>query len=119
MFWVLASFGLLALCAAWFWYGLAFSEEMTEQGKSLAAGSSGAGTGLLLGVPPLVFVHLAVLIPLLVIGAKYHSRPDRGVVLALIVVAVAGAVGIVLGQVLWGGCLFAMSAGSVCPSFVP
>src|SRR4051812_35138862 len=53
-FWIVAGTGALLLGLAWFWYGLAFLEEMTEECKSLAAGSSSAGIGFVFGGVPLV-----------------------------------------------------------------
>lgn len=109
-FWIVAGAGALVLCLAWFWYGLSFFEEMTEQCKSLAAGSSESGLGLLFGAPPLVLVYLLLLVSLLLIGTKYHSRPRRGALLALVVIAAASALGIAVNELLWTGDLFAMSA---------
>jgi len=109
-FWVVAGSGALVFCLAWFWYGLAFNEEMTEQCKSLAAGSSESGLGLLLGGVPLVFVHIVFLVSLLSVGTKYHAQRARGAVLALVAIAVASAIGIGVNELVWTGDLFAMSA---------
>jgi len=112
-FWLIASIGTIVLCVAWFWYGLSFFEEMTEQGKAVAASSSMAGFGLLVGGIPLVIAHVLVLVRLLVIGAKYHSRRAVGIVFALLAVSVASALGIAVNELLWTGDLFAMSAAHI------
>lgn len=109
-FWTVAAIGTVVVCLAWFWYGLAFSEEMTEQCKAVMASSSMAGTGLLLGGVPLVIAHLAVLLPLLLIAAKYRSPRRTGIIVAVVVVLVASALGIAVNELVWSGNLFAMSA---------
>ena len=119
-FWLIGAAGTVVLCVAWFWYGLVFLDEMTEQCKAVAAGSSSVGTGLLLGVPPLVVAYLVILIPLLLVGAKYHSRRSRGLLLALLTVAVASAISIGVNELLWTGNLFAMSAAHAgCSEIAP
>jgi len=109
-FWIVAGIGVLALCSAWFWYGLAFFDEMTEECKSLAAGSSGSGFAAIVGGVPLVFVHIVFLAALMLISARYHASRARGAVLALVVIVVASAVGIAVNELLWTGELFTMSA---------
>lgn len=109
-FWIVAGGGAVLLCAGWFWYGFAFFEEMTEHCKSLAAGSSETGFGLVVGGIPVALVHILVLVSLLLIGANYHSRRTVGLVLALVAVTVASALGIAANQLLWTGQLFTMSA---------
>jgi hypothetical protein len=111
-FWSVATIGAVVLCLAWFWYGLSFFDEMTEQCKAVAASSSMAGTGLLLGGGPLVFAHLVVLLPLLLIGIKYRSPRRMGILVAVAAVLVASALGIVVNELLWTGDLFTMSAGA-------
>lgn len=109
-FWTIAAIGTVVLCLAWFWYGFSFFEEMTEQCKAVAASSSMAGTGVLFAGPPVVFAHLAVLLPLLLIGAKYRSPRRTGILFAVVAVLVASALGIAVNELLWSGELFAMSA---------
>jgi|SRR6478736_4905561 len=111
-FWIVSAVGTVVLAIAWFWYGFAFFEEMTEQCKALAADSSAAGTGLALGAIPLAIAYLMIALPLLLIGVKYRARRRTGVLLALAVVLVASLIGIGVSELLWGGNLFAMSAGS-------
>jgi hypothetical protein len=109
-FWLIASVGTIVLCVAWLWYGMSFFEEMTEQCKAAAANNSMAGFGLVVGGIPLVIVHVLMLLPMLVIGAKYRSKRAGGVVLAVVVVLVASGFGIAVNELLWEGELFAMSA---------
>ncbi|MGV8912425.1 MAG: hypothetical protein ACOH14_07395 [Rhodoglobus sp.] len=109
-FWLITSVGTIVLCVAWAWYGLSFFEEMTEQCKSVAAGSSEAGFGLVVGGIPLVIVHVLIFVPMLVIGAKSYSKRADGVVLAVVVVVAASGFGIVVSELLWAGKLFTMSA---------
>lgn len=109
-FWLLAGTAAFVLCLAWLWYGLAFNEEMTEQCKSLAAGDSESGTGLLFGVPPLVLAHAVFLVSLLLVGRRNHERPSTGALLGLVALVAASALGVALNELLWAGELFTMSA---------
>lgn len=109
-FWLVAALGTVVLCLAWVWYGLAFSEEMSEQCKALAADNTMQGTGLLFGGVPLVLAHLLVLIPLLAIGSRTHSTRARGIMRAIVATAVASGIGIAVSELLWSGSLFTMSA---------
>lgn len=109
-FWTVTAIGTIVFCLAWFWYGLAFSEEMAEQCKALVAHTSMAGQGLLLAGPPLVFAHLAVSLPLLLIGVKYRSPRRVGILFAVVAFLGASALGIAVNELLWSGQLFTMSA---------
>ena len=109
-FWLVAGFGAVLLCVAWVWYGMAFHEEMTEQGKALSAGTTMAGFGFAFGGIPLIIAHLLVLVPLLAIGLKYHSRRAVGIVQPLAAVGIASVLGITVAQLLWAGMLFTMYA---------
>jgi hypothetical protein len=109
-FWTVTAIGTILICLGWFWYGLSFFEEMTEQCKALAADSSMAGQGLLFAGTPLVFAHCVVLLPLLLIGAKYRSPRRAGILSAVVAVLVASALGIAVNELVWSGDLFAMSA---------
>ena len=115
-FWTVASLGVLVLCAAWFMYGLAGLDEMTDSYSAVARESS---TLLLLGVIPVIVVHALLLIVLVSIGVRYHRPRSGGVLLALCSVAIASGVGIAVNELLTAGCLFAMSAQQTCPAFVP
>lgn len=109
-FWLVAAIGTVVLFAAWFWYGLSFFDEMTEQCKSAASGSTSAGSAALLAGPPLLLAYLVMLIPLLLISTKYHWQRLRGALLTLVVIAAASGVAIAANELLWAGNLFAMSA---------
>ncbi|MDQ1129550.1 hypothetical protein [Microbacterium sp. SORGH_AS_0888] len=109
-FWVVAVVGLVLIAIAWFWYGLAFSEEMTERCKAVVAGSSQARAGALLGGFPLVVTYVTVGVPLIAIGASQRSRRGAGICLALAVLLVATVFAIVVNEIVWGGQLFVMSA---------
>lgn len=111
-FWLVAGAAAFVLCLAWFWYGLSFNEEMTEQCKSLAAGDSEAGNGLLFGLPPLVLAHAVFLVSLLLVGRRNHERPRTGALLGLVALVAASALGIALNELLWAGELFTMSAAN-------
>jgi hypothetical protein len=115
-FWVVAGIGVLVLCAAWFQYGLAGLDEMTDM---KAPSGSDAITLLLLGAVPVTITHAVLALVLISIGARFHTRQIVGVLLAICAIAIASVAGIVLNQLLTEGCLFAMSASQVCPAFVP
>ncbi|MGZ0712563.1 hypothetical protein ACWPKO_29920 (plasmid) [Coraliomargarita sp. W4R53] len=111
-FWILSVVATFVLALAWFWYGFAFFEEMTEQCKSLAADSSAAGTGLALGAIPLAIAYVITVVPLVLVGVNYRARRGTGALVALAVVFFATGIGIGVNELLWGGDLFAMSTGS-------
>jgi len=103
-FWVVAVLGVVLSAIAWTWYGLAFFEAQTEQGKALSAGTTMAGTGELMGGVPVALAHVGGLITLLILGWKGYRA--RGIVLAFVAVLVCSAIGIGVAQVLWEGQLF-------------
>ena len=107
-FWIIAAIGALVLCAAWYLYGSAYYNEMTD--ACLTESSKTSTVGFLLGAVPAILAHLLVLIPLLAIGAKYHSHRVVGIFLALVVVAIASGIGIALNEFLLAGQLFTTSA---------
>lgn len=109
-FWLVVGSAAIVLCVAWFWYGLSFNEEMTEQCKSLAAGDSEEGIGWLLGGPPLVLAHIVFFVSLLLVGRRNHEQPRTGALLGLVALVAASALGIGVNQLVWTGELFTMSA---------
>lgn len=117
-FWNFAWIGILVLSAGWIWYGMAFEEEQSEQGKALSAGMTMAGTGMLLGGIPLILLHVIGLAILVTIAVRNRHPRWTGVLLAVVCVAVASLIGIAAGQLLYSGRLFEMSADHPVP-FVP
>jgi len=101
---VVAVLGFPTAAAAWTWYGLAQFEAQSEQGKALAAGTTMAGTGEIMGGVPLVLAHIVGLVTLVVLGWK--AQRGRGIALAIVAVAVTSVVGIVIAEMLWEGQLF-------------
>lgn len=101
---VVAVLGVPTAAVAWTWYGLAQFEAQSEQGKALAAGTTMAGTGEIMGGVPLVLAHLVGLVTLLVLGWK--GERGRGIALAILAVVIASLVGIGIAQLLWEGQLF-------------
>ena len=118
-FWVVAAIGVPVLCVAWFWYGLAYQEEMTDNDPGPGSSTTGIGLGMSLGGIPVIFVHGLLLLILALIGATYHTRRLTGILLAVFAVALGSGVGIAVNQLLWAGCLFAMSAEQACPAYLP
>jgi hypothetical protein len=115
-----ASLGTFALSLAWFWYGFAFFDEMTEECKAATAGTTSAGLGAFVGGVPLALVYFVVLLALILIGLTRHSPRRYGALLAVLVIMGASAIGICAGQLLWDGALFAMSAeNAACNQFSP
>ena len=117
-FLVFGLLGLPVMAAAWVWYGMAFDEEMTEQSKALSAGTTMEGFGAAVGVPPLVIAHVLGLVILAVLGAGFARPKAKALLLAAGAVAAASVLGIIVGQVLWSGDLFGMSA-NMQPEYVP
>lgn len=116
-FWILAVVGLVVMSAAWSLFGLAFEEEMTEQPKSLSAGSTMAGFGSLFGTAPLVVAHASGLVILSIVAVRGRARPWAGFATALATVLVVSAIGLLTAQILWAGQLFAMGVGA--PGLTP
>jgi hypothetical protein len=109
--------GVIVMIIAWIWFGLAFEEEMTEQPKALAAGTTEAGWGAVVGGVPLVVAHVVGLVLLAIVAVRGRATRWTGFVYAIVAVAFASGVGIVVAQVLWAGQLFMMGVGA--PGLVP
>ena len=112
-FWILAFVGVPVMIGAWMLLPLASLEEATEQGKALAAGSTMAGTTLVMGVLPLVVVHLIGCALLCAIGWLGAASPRTGVLWGAAAVVAASAIGFV--AVLW------LSGGELIytPDYIP
>lgn len=113
VFWVLAVVGLLVMTGAWLLMPLASLEELTEQGKAVAAGTTMAGTTLLYGVLPLVLVHLIGLLLLCSIGVTGRYDRRSGLLMGMAAVAAASILGLTVTLIITGGQLIAT------PSYVP
>lgn len=118
LFWLFAALGVPVMASAWSWYGMAYFEEMTEQSKALAAGTTMEGLGAMMGVPPVVLAHLIGLIVLGVIATRRASTELRGLFMAVAVVALTSLIGIGVAQLLWDGDLFGMGA-NMRPEYIP
>lgn len=102
-FWLLTVVGVLVMTGAWFLLALASLEEGTEQPKALAAGTTMAGTTLLLGVVPLVIAHISGFALLCLVATTGRFDRTKGVLWAGGAVVVASLVGLVVVLVLFGG----------------
>ena len=108
-FWIVLTASLPVLALAWCWYGFAQQEAQSEQSKALAAGTSMAGFGELLGGVPLGLVHVVGLVTLLALG--WRGFRARGLVLAILGLCAASAIGVTVAQALWAGRLFELGVG--------
>ena len=113
VFWILAAVGIPVMVGAWMLLPLASLEEVTEQGKALAAGSTMAGTTFVFGVLPLVVAHLIGFALLCMIGWVGAASPRNGVLRGAAAVAVASAIGLVAALLLSGGELI------YTPNYIP
>ena len=118
-FWIVAALCVPVLCVAWFWYGLAYQNEMTDMDPPPGSRTAGVSLGMSIGTIPVLFVHGLLLLTLALIGGMSHARRWYGILLAVFWVGLGSAIGIVVNQLLWAGCLFAMSADQLCPAYVP
>ena len=100
---ILAAVGVPVMIGAWMLLPLASLEEVTEQGKAVAAGTTMAGTTLIFGVLPLVLAHLIGLGLLCTIGGRGRFDRWRGVLLGAAMVLVASAIGLVVVWAISGG----------------
>lgn len=74
-----------------------------------------AGFAELVGGVPLVIAHLVGLGVLLILG--WRSYRARGIILAVVAVAVVSAIGILCAQLLWAVDLFKLGIGN--DTYVP
>lgn len=101
------------MVVAWFLLPLASLEEATEQGKALAAGTTMAGTTLVMGVVPLVLAHIIGFVLLCTVGAFGSVDRWLGVLRGAGAVVVASIIGLAVVSILTGGELV------YTPEFVP
>ena len=102
-FGILAVVGLLVMTGAWFLLPLASLEELTEQGKAVATGTTMAGTTFWFGVLPLLLAHAVGLVLLCSIGAVGRYDRRSGIWLGIAAVAAASILGLVVTLILSGG----------------
>ncbi|GAB3147471.1 hypothetical protein GCM10027058_06460 [Microbacterium neimengense] len=113
LFWLLTVVGVLVMTGSWFLLALASLEEGTEQPKALAAGTTMAGTTLLLGVAPLVVAHIAGSALLCLVATTGRLDRARGVLWAGGAVIGASLIGLAVVLVLSGGELIYTPPGYV------
>jgi hypothetical protein len=109
-FWILAIIGLVVMTGAWILLPLASLEEVTEQGKAVAAGTTMAGTTVLFGIVPLVVAHAVGLLLLCTIGVQGRRDRRRGFWLGVVAVVAASIVGLTVTLILTGGQLIATAS---------
>lgn len=101
---VFAGLSVAVLSILWCWYGLAQLEAETDQGKALAAGTTMEGTAFWMGGLPLLVAH-AILAAIL-LRSGWRAWRARGLWVGVLAVVVASAIGIGVGQIVFGGRLF-------------
>ncbi|MCI9859272.1 hypothetical protein [Microbacterium proteolyticum] len=109
-FWLFNVTGVVAMIAAWVWFGMAFEEEMSEQPKAVSAGTTMAGLDASLGIPPLVLAHVIGLGLLGFTAFPGRRRTGRVWIWAVASVTVASLIGLLVAQWLYAGRLFLMGA---------
>ncbi|WP_395245424.1 hypothetical protein ACGGZK_06335 [Agromyces sp. MMS24-K17] len=109
-FWAVAALGPFAALLSWGWFGLAQIEAQTEQCKALAANTSMAGFGELVGGVPLIVAHVVGLAVLVALGRKGYGQ--HGIAIAIAAVLVASLIGLGVVLYLTGGALFDAGVGS-------
>jgi hypothetical protein len=102
-FTVFALLGFPIMAAAWLWLNLASLEEATEQPKALAAGTTMAGTTLLLGGIPLIVAHALGVVILSAGAGTVRGSRRSAVVAAVVAVGIASAVGVTFVLIVNGG----------------
>lgn len=107
-FWLFAVAGLPIMTGAWFLLPLASLEEATEQPKALAAGTTMAGTTLVMGVLPLVVAHIIGFVILCTMGGAGKVNRRVGMLWGAVAVATASLIGLAVVWVLSGGELIYM-----------
>ena len=103
---ILIAVGVIVMSVAWCWFGFSFEEEMQEQPKALAAGTTMAGLGALLGGVPLVLAHVTGLIVLTIAARSAGRGLWFALIAASIGVTLASVIGIMPAQLLYSGELF-------------
>lgn len=112
-FWILAAVGIPVMIGAWPMLPLASLEEVTEQGKAEAAGTTMAGTTFVMGVLPLVAAHVVGLALLCTVGGTGRTNRRTGVAWGVAAVLIASAIGLAVVALLSGGELI------YSPTYVP
>ena len=102
-FWVFAVLGIPVMTGAWILLPLASLEEATEQPKALAAGTTMAGTTLVMGVLPLILAHVIGFVVLCAVGGAGRVNRRDGVAWGAVAVVVASVIGLAVVWVLSGG----------------
>ncbi|MBB2959624.1 hypothetical protein [Pseudoclavibacter helvolus] len=103
-FWISVGMIFVVMVVSWNWYGLAQFEAQTDQSKALAANTTMAGFGAVVGAAPLALAHLLSLGLLLPLG--WRGWRWKGLAIGLAMTIAASVLGIVAGQLVWGGALF-------------
>ena len=102
-FWVLAVVGAPIMTGAWLLLSLASLEEVTEQPKALSAGSTMAGTTIVMGVLPLVLAHIIGLAVLCTVGGVGSVNRRTGMLRGVVAVVVASLIGLGVVWMISGG----------------
>lgn len=108
-FWIFAAIGVPATFVGWLILMLASYEEMTEQGKAVAAGTTMEGTTVMFGVIPLVIIHLIGFMTLCSLGALGRLHRGGGALLGAAAVVGASLVSLCIVLILGDGQLLASS----------
>ena len=102
-FWIPALLGLPVMVCAWFLLPFVSLEEVTEQGKAEAAGTTMAGLTLYFAVIPLIVAHVLGLVILGAIAITGRHPRRSGVLYAVPAVVIASAIGVAVALLVSGG----------------
>jgi hypothetical protein len=106
-FWTFTAIGVPATFAGWLMLVIASYEEVSEQGKAVAAGTTMAGTTFVLGVIPLVIVHFIGFVILCALGALGRLHRGKGALLGAAAVVGASLISLAVVLIIGGGHLLA------------
>lgn len=113
LFWVLAVAGAAVMFVAWGWMATSWIDEILEEPRARAAGTTVQGTAMVVGGVPLVIAHLLGFTVLVPAARSAGASRGRAFGYAGAAIGVASLIGVLTAQFLMGSQPF------VEPVFIP
>jgi hypothetical protein len=114
-YWTSAVIGLPTMAIAWIWLALSSLEEVQEVAKAGPGSNAADGIAFWYGGLPLVAAHVIGTILLGLLGMRWRFRPTSAWLLALTIVVIESALGLLTALLLNGGHIFAGDDGIYVP----
>lgn len=114
-YWTSTVIGVPIMAVSWIWLSLMSLEEVQETAKAGPDSNTANGTAFWYGGVPLIAVHITGLIVLGLLGMRWRFRPASAWLIALTIVAIESALGLLTALLLNGGHIFTAGDGSYAP----